>query len=249
MKRPRITALLLACCLLGLPAAARSQDAETPPVPAMREVSPGIFEIGQIRLDQKARTVSFPAKINKAAKEDVLEYLLVTTDGATHESLLTTLIRPTDLNFALLLLGVKGPVAKPPKDAVPAGPIDDEFLKTAPKPTGDPLTITAHWKDADGAEKTAPVDHWLVNAETQAPVASGPWLYTGSMFSEGKFLAQQEGCFAALVINPSAMINNPRTGNDNDSLWAVNTKTVPPLDTAVTLSITVPAPAETTTDQ
>jgi hypothetical protein len=39
------------------------------------------------------------------------------------------------------------------------------------------------------------------------------------------------------------LINNPRKGNDNDQIWAVNTKAVPPVKTPVEITITLlPAP-------
>jgi hypothetical protein len=55
--------------------------------------------------------------------------------------------------------------------------------------------------------------------------------------SDGGFLAQQQGLFAALVTNPGALINNPRKGNDNDRTWTVNEKAVPAVDTPVTITI------------
>src|SRR4051794_6509782 len=85
----------------------RAQDAANPPaVPIMREVSPGVFEIGKIHLDQKARTETFPGILNM--KDGNLEYLLVTEQGSAHESLLVSEIQPNDLHFAMLLLGAKG---------------------------------------------------------------------------------------------------------------------------------------------
>jgi hypothetical protein len=68
-------------------------------------------------------------------------------------------------------------------------------------------------------------------------------IYTGSMFRDGHFLAQSEGAFAALVTYPAALINNPRKGSDDDLVWAVNTKAVPPVDTPVEIIITLePSP-------
>jgi hypothetical protein len=55
--------------------------------------------------------------------------------------------------------------------------------------------------------------------------------------TDGGFLAQQQGLFAALVTNPGALINNPRKGNDNDRAWAVNSTAVPAVDTPVTITI------------
>ena len=233
-----ITIKSLACAFfLGfavLPAAV-AQETPPSPVPVMREVSPGIYEIGKLHLDQKALTVSFPGWLN--LDRGILEYLLVTEQGSTHESLLVSDIQPNDLHFAMLLLGAKGSglAAPAPADA-PHGQIDATYLKTAPKLKGDNVLISVKWQTA-GGEKTAPVEDWIWNADTKKPMERGAWIYNGSMFSGGHFLAQVEGAFAAVVTYPSALINNPRKGNDNDQMWTVNEKAVPPVKTPVEITI------------
>jgi hypothetical protein len=214
------------------------------PAPAIREVSPGVFELGQIRIDRQARTVSFPATVNKIGAKDLLEYLLVTKDGPTHESLLLTAVEPRDVHAAMLLLGAKGSgVAGRAGDSA-GGKIDAEFLKRAPKLTGDSIRIDARWKAADGTGEESPIEDWVLNLETDKAMTRGPWLYNGSQFFEGGFRAQAEGCLGALVTYPPALINNPRQGNDQDDVWAVNTRIVPPVDTPITLVITLEAPAK-----
>ena len=80
---------------------------------------------------------------------------------------------------------------------------------------------------------------WITNPVTKKPAGRGPWLYTGSMFHEDRFLAQVEGAFASLVTYPAALINNPRQGSDDDLAWEVNQKAVPPVDTPVEIIITL----------
>lgn len=203
----------------------------------MKEISPGVFQIGKIRLDKTKRSVSFPGKLNMS--KDLIEYLLVTPEGSTHESLLTADIQPTDLQFVMLLLDAKGAgILAPTADAAPPGQIDAIYLKTAPRLKGDNVTISVSWKAQDGTEKTVALEDLLMNDETKKPAEKGPWLYNGSMFgADGKFLAQQLGCFISVVTNPAALINNPRKGNDNDRIWAVNEKQSPPVGTAVTITI------------
>jgi len=203
----------------------------------MREVSPGVYEIGQLRLDQKARTVSFPGILNM--NDGNLEYLLVTNQGSTHESLLESDVAPSDVHFAMLLLGAKG--AGKQSGDLPPGQIDAKYLKAAPKLKGDDITIAVRWKNG-AAEKSAPVEDWIINTETKKTMERGPWIYNGSMFNDGRFLAQLEGAHAALVTYPAALINNPRKGNDNDQIWIVNTKAVPAVSTPVEIVITLLSP-------
>lgn len=210
---------------------------ETPSL-AMKEISPGVFQLGALRLDKTARSVAFPGKVNM--DKDLVEYVLVTSQGATHESLLASEVQPSDLHFAMLLLGAKGAglLAPQPGDA-PPGQIDADYLRTAPRLKGDNVTFAVKWKDSAGVEKTAPVEDWLMHPETKKAAPHGPWIYSGSMFgSEGGFLAQQTGTFASVVTNPAALINNPRTGNNDDTAWAVNEKAVPPVDTPVEIILT-----------
>lgn len=210
-------------------------------VPPMEEISPGVFKIGHMRLDKNAHTLSLPAVLNM--DDGYLEYLLVTQSGSTHESLLSTEVQPGDLHFAMLLLGAKGSGIYAPaeKDAPPAQ-INAEYLKHAPQLKGDSLAITVAWKDGD-AQKSLPIEDLVLNTSTKKSAPRGPWIYTGSMFAENKFLAQLEGSFVSLVINPAALINNPRKGNDDDQIWMVNTKLSPPKETPVEVTLKIEAPS------
>ena len=139
----------------------------------------------------------------------------------------------------MLLLDAKGSgLMAPQPDAAPPGQIDAAYLKTAPRLKGDNVAITVSWKNQEGLEKVVALEELLMNAETKKQAEKGPWLYNGSMFgADGKYLAQQMGCFISVVTNPAALINNPRKGNDNDRIWAVNEKQSPPVGTAVNITI------------
>lgn len=241
---PPVNASLLRCLagvlLFTFPGLAADGTA-APTAPSMQLISPGIYQIGAIRIDQAQRTATFPGKVNMIGGP--IEYLLVTTEGATHESLLNTEVQPSDLHFSMLLLGAKGAGITTPaeSDGAPSQ-IDNKFLASAPKLTGDSIQISVKWK-ADKEEKTAPVEDWIKNLTTEKTATRGPWLYTGSMFRSGHFLAQTEGAFASMVTYPAALINNPRAGNDNDQTWAVNTDVVPLADTPVEIVIKLEAPS------
>ena len=90
---------LFVAAALGIAGGASGQEDDGTFVTTMKELSPGVFQIGKIRLDKTKRTVTFPGKLNMA--KDLIEYLLVTPDGSTHESLLTSEIQPTDLQFVM----------------------------------------------------------------------------------------------------------------------------------------------------
>ena len=214
--------------------------AQAPPeLSAPKEISPGIFQVGTVRLDKNAATVTFPAKVQMT--DGLLEYLMVSPQGPVHESLFTSEAAPQDVHMAMLLLGAKGMAQK---GAAQPGRIDAEYLAKAPKLTGDRISLRVKWTDKANKEQTTPVERWIMRRifTPKKPVKDinaedGPWLYTGSYFYENRFIAQMDGTFAAMVSFPGALINNPRTGSNDDHIWFVKTEAVPPVGTPVEFSI------------
>ncbi|MEO6741072.1 MAG: YdjY domain-containing protein [Chthoniobacteraceae bacterium] len=220
--------------------AAASLSAQAPPeFSPPKEIAPGIFKVGTVQLDKNTSTVTFPAKVNMI--DGLLEYLLVSPQGPVHESLFTSEAAPQDVHMAMLLLGAKGMVQQAGKDP---GRIDSEYLAKAPKLTGDRISLRVKWTDKDGKEQTTPPERWIEQKiftpkkpSKTVTAEDGPWLYTGSFFYENRFIAQVEGAFAAMVTFPGALINNPRTGSNDDHIWFVKTDAVPPAGTPVEFSI------------
>ena len=226
------SALLLAVA----PLSAQAPPEFQPP----KEIAPGIFEVGAVRLDRNTGTVTFPAKVNMT--DGLLEYLLVSPQGPVHESLFVSDVAPQEVHMAMLLLGAKG-MAKQSLGKEPPR-IDAEYLAHAPKLTGDRIFLSVKWTDKAGAEHVTPPERWIVHKlftprkPTQTfPAEDGPWLYTGSYFYENRFIAQVEGAFAAMVTYPGALSNNPRKGSDDDQVWFVKKEAVPPVGTPVEFTI------------
>lgn len=233
----------LACALFAVASILSSACLGAEPEPQFsppKEIAPGIFEIGSVRLDKNTRTVTFPAKVQMT--DGLLEYLLVTPQGPVHESLLVSDAKPQDVHMAMLLLGAKGMERKENKREPER--IDAEFLAKAPKLTGDRISLAMKWTDKAGKEHTTPPERWIMRKvfvpkkpAKEVAAADGPWLYTGSYFYEDRFIAQMDGAFAALVTFPGALINNPREGSNNDQSWFANTKAMPPAGTPLEFSI------------
>jgi hypothetical protein len=227
-----------------IPAIAQEAAKFHPP----KEVAPGVFEVGTVRLDKNARTVTVPAKVNMT--DGLVEYYCVSPTGSTHESVIVSDAGPQNVHVAMLLLGAKGAA---PKDGAQApGQIDADFLARLPKLVGDRVMLSVRWKDADGKEQTVPAERWVMqripvkNKPAQEKVMEdGPWLYNGSYLYEGRFVAEGQGMFVAINTMPSALINNPRPGANNDKMWFVNTKAVPPVGTPVDFIIKLENAQET----
>lgn len=230
---------LAAFILLGFATRAFAADlppppADTPP-PSIRELSPGVWQVGAMRVDRAEGSVRLPALMNMT--NGLLEYVLVHTSGKDHESLLTTEVQPYHLQVAMLLLGARGADPKLLTNAPPSGPIrSDEQGAAQPPVPGEAVTIEVEWRDQRGAVRR-PAEALLRNKRTGEPMSGGRWTFSGSMIWEGRFIAQIEGSIVAVITDISAMFNNPRPDRDVDSLWEANSAVLPPERTAVTVII------------
>ncbi|MFM8469080.1 MAG: YdjY domain-containing protein [Limisphaerales bacterium] len=198
-----------------------------------------MFQVGGVKLEKAARRVSFPAKLNMT--DGPLEYVLVTTMGKTHESVLKTDIEPHHLQVAMLLLGAKGMPAAALTNAPAGGPIAQGGQHNPPLP-GEAVLIEVMWMQ-DGKPQRKRVEELVFNKRAKVPMSQGPFTFTGSRVWQGRFIAQTEGSLIALITDPDSVFNNPRPNRDADDTWVVRKQDVPPLDTAVEVSITV-LPAE-----
>ena len=228
-------ALLLAVSAQVQPAAA-NRDRSVPTKPVVKEIAPGIVEVGAVRLDKKLRTVTFPAALNM--DDGLIEYLIVTTYGKTHESLLRTEIEPYHLQVAMLLLGAKPAPPQPLASAPPGGPISAEQLAHMEEVKGDPVSIEVSWTQ-DGRPRKKRIEELVLNLKTKSTMSRGEFTFNGSRVWEGTFIAQREGSIVSTIIDPDAMINNPRPGHEDDEIWQIIPKGLPPTKTPVTVIITL----------
>lgn len=227
---------LLAIPIAFAPLLAAGQEQAIPPARtaltltnlSVRQITPTLLEIGLVRLDQQQRTVTVPAFVNQ--REGPVEYVLVTSGGKTHESLLRTDAQPLHIHVAMLLLGATGARTNdlPPDPA-----------QTLP---GDPVTITVHWKKGAGA-KSLPAGELVLDRKRRAALAKGPWTYTGSRLRDDGFAAQFDGSIISLITDPDALINNPRPGREDDDNWLGQGKKLPAFNQPVEVVITL-APAK-----
>ncbi len=199
----------------------------SPPPPshfiAVEKKGKGLFRLGSIQINRKTKNITFPATINM--DKGLLEYLLVKSTGKTHESLLRTKIDPYYLNIAFLLLGFEGT----------DHPLTQQGANE--KPQGNPVKIELIYKHEGDSVHVTP-NEWVVKKKNEmVTVPAINWLYTGSVVFNGQLLAQTDGSIVALFHDPAALIDNTDPEGSNDEIWFVNEKTVPPIGTDVTVSI------------
>jgi hypothetical protein len=216
-------AIWVAVFLLTLFAGFASQAADS----AVREVAPGIVEVGAVRVDKAARALTFPATVNMP--EGIVEYVVVTESGKTHESVFTTRAEPKDIHVAALLLGVRDAAKSTATNQPPA-------LR------GDAVRVEVGWESA-GEPLAVMLEECARHAVSGRSLASGPWIYNGSELRAGRFAAQAEGSIISIIDDVEALVNNPRPERENDDVWRVNEKVVPPKGTLVRVTLRfAPAP-------
>lgn len=188
----------------------------------LKQIRPGVFELGQVLLDKDKRTVSFPASVN--LREGNIEYVVVTATGKTHESLLRTTAEPYHLQLAFLLLGAKG---------AGTNTLPEDPARTLP---GDRVEIEFSW-NADERTNSFRAENFVHDRKANAPARRGDWIYTGSRLRDDGFAAQLDGSIVSLITDADALINNPRPGREDDDNWLVRTNNLPPLHALVEVTI------------
>lgn len=174
--------------------------------------------LGTVKVDSATKTVTATGWVNQI--EGPIEVLACGLKGKVHESVFVLALNPLDLQAALLLAGLKGGTPMP---AIGEGP-----------PQGDPVDIFVEWRAGDET-KRARAEIFVWNIETDAGLPETPWTFTGSIIKDGEFKALAEESLVVTYWDPYAIVNLPLPCGANDEILHVNTNTVPPYETPVTM--------------
>jgi hypothetical protein len=206
----------------------------SPAAPAVERLDDGRLRIGRITLHPKMRSIEFPATVNQT--EGLLEFLLVHVDGKVHESLLASEVSATHLNLAFKLLRYQ---ASPE--------LYDKISETGTL-TGELRSATEEQKresridiliQPDPAEPSSRhcVTRWIRHAVTEKPMPAAPWVYGGSFFHKGVFMAESSGDLIAIFLRNTALINFSGKDKELDDVWLPDASRVPPIGTPVKVII------------
>lgn len=189
------------------------------------------YRIGKVGFNKKSREVSLPIKVNM--RHGVVEYLLVTEEGKVHESVFTTSASPTNIHLACVLLGMPELKMKDwPRDYTEIPKIHAIEAKVT-WPTNGPAASIA-LSQCVSRVNTSDTQDLGDNIE------KGSWLYNGSMFFGGVFVAQQEGSVISIIGDRESLINGLRVGRENDELHAANERVLPKSGRTLKLVLTLP---------
>lgn len=226
--------LLLGSCFLS---SSMAQDEKTtaPESPQVTKIGENLYRLGEIRIDAKAREVSFPGVVNMR-EGGPIEYVLVHETGKVHEAIFTTAVPPLHLQIALKLLKYKDGHGDVFNRLLAPEVLEKEGGEK--KDRGNEVTVRFTVAD----EEPVPASETIIDGATANPMEDAPWIYTGSTIEDGTFMAEAEGSIVAIYLDHLAMFNMAREGADTDDRWGANSKAIPDIGTKVTLHL---APAKT----
>jgi hypothetical protein len=207
----------------------------------IERVGPHLYRVGRVELNAQERTLRCPGRVNMA-EGGPIELLACTPTGKTHETVFTLPVEPTDLQVALLLLGLvegRNPAVEPPEGA--------------PEPDGPPggaVSIFVEWRPPDSGgtedeeEEEPPrrerAERFLYRVDEERAETDVRWVFLGSRMVRGRFGADIDGSLITTFHDPLAILEIQKDTVNDDIYYSVNEDLCPPVDTPVTLIIEVP---------
>ena len=194
-----------------------------------------------ITIDRAHHWVDIQAKVCVRDAE-WLELLMCTPNTHEYESLLVTKAKPSQVQLALLILGLK-----------PGSPMKIQWhgqKSTAIAATGPRVNVSLIYQK-NGQTIEVPATTWLRDQKTKKPAAPESWIFAGSLFispnGQRIFSADSSGALISLVnFGDDVLVLPTDLPNYNGQFpWAPNTPQVPPVGTPVTVRLS-PAPAPAT---
>jgi len=206
--------------------------------PSVKSLGDNLYQLGEIKFNGKSREIRFPATMN--LEKGLLEYVIVTEEGKIHESLLSTKVRPAQLQIVLKLCHYREGVG----DTFDALLPDEEKKgKKGVAERGSPIRIAIEWTEkVDGIDtiNRHQIDELIRDLKADkpdSPMSGGQWIYTGSIIYDGSFIAEADGTMIAVYIDNGSLINSFRPGSEDDERWVTNAKIAPKTGTPITVII------------
>ncbi|MCZ6675697.1 MAG: YdjY domain-containing protein, partial [Candidatus Poribacteria bacterium] len=189
------------------------------PTSAIREISEGVYQIGDVTVDVNKRDVVVSGEINIISDDTIIEFFAVGKLGKTHESLIMLDAEPIHIQLALLRLNMN-----PGMNLTVEG---DPHT-----PEGDAVEIWVEW-ERSGATVRRRAEELVWNTMEGHPMQRTHWVFTGGRFIRNQFTAQLFHNIIAVYRDPDSIFNHPLPGGKDDRTYRVNTDVIPPKGTPV----------------
>jgi hypothetical protein len=221
------------------------------PLPKIKRINETTYQIGEILIDKKNRTISFDAEaeITKAGdlqEVNSIEYVVVTNMGKIHEALFVTTARPIHLNIAFKLLGYK-------ENKSLFREFNGNFPTEKYQTTSEEdkarsyFTTTVSWTDPETKKSHSHnLNDLLITEETKKTFAEDKvkWSYGGSFIHQGKFAAELNNDLIAILTDRAAVANYVGKNGEQGMIWLPVSEKLPIQGTKVKLTITPDFPID-----
>lgn len=188
-----------------------------------KEISEGVYQVGNVILDTNKKEVVIPGEINIATGDTIIEFFACGLLGPSHESILMLNTEPFSIFVALGMLELK-----PGMNLEAQGDPHD--------PEGSDVQVWVEWKQGDKlVSKTARELVW--NKFTKQPMQKTHWVFTGGRIRTNQLTSQLTHNIIAVHRDPDSILNHPLPGGIDDRTYRVNTDVVPPKGTKVKVII------------
>jgi hypothetical protein len=169
-----------------------------------------------------------------------LEQVACSPESREHESLVVVKARPSDIHAALLMAGFNA--------GSPGRWTYDNNKLTTVAPTGDKVDVAVRVV-LNGKESIEPIRNWISEDRGERQFPDKPWVFGGSGFARNPkgvqpeggehYLADMSGSIIGLVTFGDEVVGFSKVFADEDDVqapeWIVNSRSIPPVGTAVTL--------------
>lgn len=247
----------LVALVLAVPVS-MGQEGETPPDAPSSEAAP-LLKVGKVRLFRKDGRVEIDGRI--AVQKRAVELFACAEGGKVHETVLILDCKPSNLNLALLLLGLDdgGQVRDKVRVRVDGKEVEKEMLvENGPryfgdprKPHGDRLIARVRWQDGESRKiREVRAEEMVYNVSRQKTMRKVGWIFTGSRWvtnpntGRKEFAADHSKTLMTTYHDPNTVLENPMKTGGNDEMYHANSLVVPPRGTPVTLVLTLPTEEE-----
>lgn len=209
------------------------------------------FEKEGISVDLEKKQVSVKGVIirDKESRRYPIEYVVVSEGGNTHEALILIKATPSNLNAALLAIGLEPGKTVIFRKKDPPPPAEDvEAGRVSPYEVVPPQgTLMKIYVQYDGWEDGKPrfLEDLILDIRTNKSLKRVGWIYVGSRFARvllgrdrvTRYMADMERNVVALYLTGygNAIFDINTADGVDDSLFDVNPEKAPPMNAVVTL--------------
>ncbi|MGJ8677330.1 MAG: YdjY domain-containing protein [Akkermansiaceae bacterium] len=178
----------------------------------LRKGADDTLKLGKVTIKTQEKQLLIPVTLNMS--EGIVEYALVTELGKTHESVLSTLASPSDIQVAMLLLGAQ------PNDRV---------------------QLSIEWQ-IDGEKYQLELSDGITQgisqgSESKLRLTRDAWVFLGSRFDAKGFAADREGSIISLIDDRSAIFSHKASALLHDQPCHARPEVLPAKETLLKLIV------------